>query len=313
MYRHISDLPPPPPDKIGWPWTAESIRFPVTQTDSHHWPRISIVTPSYNQASYLEATIRSVLLQGYPNLEYIVIDGGSSDGSVDIIHKYASWLAYWVSEPDQGQYDAINKGFSYSTGEIMAWLNSDDMYVPNSLYMISEVFTQLKNSVQWITGLSAYWNDKDFLFHINNYPRYSAQLIRLGYYDGRGFNFIQQESTFWTRELWQKAGGKLDTNMELASDFELWCRFAQFTELFFVPLVLGGFRVHTEQKTAKYMSQYLAEVDRYLFKKRWRGVTSRLAKTTLGRRLIGISLKILRKNKIIIFDPLQSTWKIQHY
>lgn len=99
--------------------------------DGKPWPKISIVTPSFNQGQYIEETIRSILLQGYPNLEYIVIDGGSTDGAVDVIRKYEKWLTYWVSEPDKGQADAINKGLERCTGEIFNWINSDDILLPN--------------------------------------------------------------------------------------------------------------------------------------------------------------------------------------
>lgn len=132
-HTSLEELPPLPPGKIGWPWTKESRQLPDTMPDSRPWPRISIVTPSFNQGRYIEETIRSVLLQGYPNLEYIVIDGGSSDNSVGIIKKYEPWLAYWVSEADRGQAHAINKGFQKATGEIFGWLNSDDVYCKGAL------------------------------------------------------------------------------------------------------------------------------------------------------------------------------------
>ena len=138
----LSELPPPPPGKSGWPWTEETPMAPPTLPDGSPWPRVSIVTPSYNQGQYLEETIRSVLLQGYPDLEYIIIDGGSTDESVTIIEKYAPWLAYWVSEPDRGQSHAINKGFARATGEIYAWLNSDDYYWPGAIVIAARAVLQ---------------------------------------------------------------------------------------------------------------------------------------------------------------------------
>src|SRR5579885_3553995 len=123
----LAELPPPPAGKTGWPWTIETPALPASRADGSPWPRISIVTPSYNQGQFIEETIRSVLLQGYPDLEYIVIDGGSTDQSVEIIRKYERWLTYWVSEKDRGQAHAINKGFSSVTGELFNWINSDDL------------------------------------------------------------------------------------------------------------------------------------------------------------------------------------------
>src|SRR5215831_6523303 len=117
----LCELPPAPAGKSGWPWTEETSALADQNEDGINWPRISIVTPSYNQGQFLEETIRSVLLQNYSNLEYIVIDGGSSDNSAEIIRKYEPWLTHWVSEKDDGQSHAINKGFQRVTGDLVAW------------------------------------------------------------------------------------------------------------------------------------------------------------------------------------------------
>ena len=129
----LSELPPPPSGKTGWPWTEESRRLPNQMPSGCPWPRISVVTPSFNQGKFIEETIRSVLLQGYPNLEYLMIDGGSTDNSVEIIKKYSPWLTYWVSEPDDGQSDAINRGLKMSSGDFATWINSDDLLCKNAL------------------------------------------------------------------------------------------------------------------------------------------------------------------------------------
>lgn len=143
----ISDLPSPPDSKTGWPWTVSSTKLPEKMADLSDWPLITIVTPSYNQGEFIEQTIRSVLLQGYPNLEYIIIDGGSTDNTVDILKKYQDYINYWVSEPDQGQSHALNKGFCKATGDLIGWQNSDDYYAPAVFKHVAEASKKYSSSV----------------------------------------------------------------------------------------------------------------------------------------------------------------------
>jgi len=221
-------------------------------------PKITIVTPSYNQGKYLEDTILSVLDQGYPNLEYIIIDGGSTDESVSIIKKYETQLAYWVSEKDGGLYHGLEKGFARATGEIMAWINADDMYHQKSLFRVAEIFDMFGH-VHWIMGSNTYFDEGGHAFIYDDLPyaqRWSAYRLRL--FNGQ---FIQQESVFWRRSLWDKAGGFIDQNFSLAADFELWLRFFRYEKLYTTTFMLAGFRFRNEnQKSYNQRNQYLDEL-----------------------------------------------------
>jgi glycosyltransferase involved in cell wall biosynthesis len=230
--------------------------------------RISIVTPSYNQSQFLEDAMLSVLGQTYSNVEYVVIDGASSDGSADIIRRHAGRLAYWASERDKGQYDAINKGFSRTTGDIMAWLNSDDRYMPWTLSVVADIFSA-HPEVDWLTSVHPVsWNVHgqavavDFTggFSRESFVRGSNFPVKRSY----GRRWIQQESTFWRRSLWERAGGRLDSSLLMAADFELWARFFDQTELVGVQALLGGFRSHGNQKSVLYRDRYLEEAERVL-------------------------------------------------
>ncbi len=191
-----------------------------------------------NNGAFLEQTIKSVIDQGYPNLEYILIDGGSTDNSLEIIHRYASHFAYWVSEPDKGHFHAMQKGFDKSSGEIMAWLNSDDKYLPHAFFTVAEIFKKYKH-VNWLMGLAREYTEAGALVGQITLPWCRWSKYR---YLTNDFQFIQQESSFWTRSLWEKAGGNLDLEYTLAGDMELWARFFRFEELHTTTMELAGFR-----------------------------------------------------------------------
>ena len=205
-------------------------------------PLVSIVTPSYNQAEFLEETILSVLNQDYPHLEYLVIDGGSNDGSLEIIKKYQDQIDFWVSEEDQGQTDAINKGFAAARGEILAWINSDDTYMPGA---VSEAVQYLETH----PGVGMVYGDLNYIDEagrvIGKFNAKQTTLARLR----RGAVHIPQPAAFWRAELWKRVG-PLDPAYYFAMDYDLWVRFAEISTLDYLPgHTWANFRIHGKSKT----------------------------------------------------------------
>lgn len=225
--------------------------------------KFSIITPSFNQVRYLETTLRSVLENEGVDIEYIVIDGGSTDGSVDVIKKYADRLAYWCSEPDGGQYEAINKGFRHATGDILAWINSSDYYLPWTLPTVLEVFENFPET-QWIASLRQLCVDgKSRYSNLGVRSGFSRNAMSLGYHGSRERPyFIQQETCFWTRALWEKIGGKIPSTYRFAADFHLWSLFFEHSPLTGLDCPLAAFRYHVSQRSQ--VSNYMEEVEAIL-------------------------------------------------
>lgn len=217
-------------------------------------PKISVVTPSYNQAQFLEATMESIHGPGYPNLEHIVMDGGSTDGSVEIIERYADRLAHWQSGPDGGQTEAIAAGFEHATGDILCWLNSDDLYEATTLLEVADLFTT-DASVRFAYG-NATWIDADGEFI--KPKREHAFSAFVWFWD---HNFIPQPSTFWRRDLYSEVGG-LDPSFNLAMDADLWIRFSQVTRPRHVRRPWSRMRFYPEQKNTAMRDASLAEMER---------------------------------------------------
>lgn len=211
--------------------------------------RFSIVTPSFNQASYLRGTIESVLNQ-QADLEYIVMDGGSRDGSREIIASYEGRLAHWQSEKDGGQYDAINRGFARSTGEILGWLNSSDLYFPWTLSTVELIFKSFPE-IEWITSTMKTCIRGDGTFEdLYRTPGFSARRFYRGLHGGpANSDYLQQESCFWRRSLWDKIGGAIDLQHASAGDYWLWSRFFREANVAAVDAPLAAFRFHDEAKS----------------------------------------------------------------
>lgn len=254
----LSDLPPPPTGKTGWPWTVETPPLPPARPDGSPWPRISIVTPSYNQGEFVEETIRSVLLQGYPDLEYIIIDGGSIDQSVEIIRKYERWASYWVSEKDRGQSHAINKGFDRTTGILLSWLNSDDVLLPGALQAVS-LASRYFDQKMIVAGLSEFRDASGSrsLWVVDRLPRTASDIFCFF------STYLPQPSVFLTRRAFEECGG-LAEHLYYTMDLDLWLRIAEKSRIELIDRHLSWMRQHDQAKTVQGGFRRLAEVEQVL-------------------------------------------------
>ena len=240
----LKELPPPPPDTRGWPWTEACSPDVDCSLDEEDWPRISIVTPSFNQGQFIEETIRSVLLQGYPNLEYVVIDGASTDQSAAIIRKYSPWLSHWVSEPDRGQSHAINKGLARCTGDIVAYINSDDTYLRNAFWKVARASRSYQDR-DWFVGAS-------YVIYDRNHPQkcdipdFTDDLV--AWYDRRCG--LPQPSTFLRMGLFEE-NGLFDETLTHAFDHEYWIRLIiSGSRPIVLRTALAAFKLHEAAKTS---------------------------------------------------------------
>jgi hypothetical protein len=257
-------------------------------------PRISIVTPSFRQARFIERTILSVVGQEYPNLEYFVQDGASPDGTIEVLQRHASELSGWRSEPDTGQSQAINRAFAHTTGEIMAWLNSDDILFPGAMAFVADFF--VKNpEVDVVYGHRVLIDEEDREIGRWLLPPHDDKVLSWA-------DFIPQETLFWRRLIWDKAGGRIDETFRFAMDWDLLLRFrdagARFARL---PAFLGAFRVHAQQKTTAGISDIgFAEMDR-------------LRQRTLGRVPSRIEIRKAMVPYLMRHSATHLGWRIRHH
>lgn len=238
----LDSLPDPPVEKTGWPWTEQDDSLSETRSSSEPRPKISIVTPSYNQGQFIEETLRSVLLQRYPNLEYIVIDGGSTDETIDVIEKYAPWIDHWVSAPDEGQSHAINKGLARSSGEIWNWINSDDLLEPGALWSIAQNF-----------------GDHDVLIgRARHFEEDQEGASRIKEADVDAFApepLLRASCQFSQEAVWLKMDhvkelGGVDESFHYSMDRELYVRYTyHYPDVTGIENILGRFRAHDASKS----------------------------------------------------------------
>lgn len=246
----LDELPSPTVEGLYWPWASPAKGVSDRRSRRGDLPRITVVTPSFNQGQYLEQTIRSVLLQGYPNLEYIIIDGGSTDGSVDIIRRYEPWLSYWVSEPDAGQADAINKGLACSSGELFNWINSDDLLAPGALFSVAEGM----GDADLLHGLTVNFGADTGVRLI-----VPSQVSALGLVEARPGSMYHQPAMWMRRSAVEGCGG-IDARYQYVFDWHLYVRYlSRYPKVAYSNCVLAYFRLHESSKTVSQSPMFIQE------------------------------------------------------
>jgi glycosyltransferase involved in cell wall biosynthesis len=249
----LSELPAAPTGRSGWPWTEASPALPGTLSSGRPWPRLTIVTPSYNQGAFIEETIRSVLLQGYPNLEYFVVDGRSTDGSVGIIRKYARWLSGWTSEPDRGQAHAINKAFLGATGDLIAWINSDDAYLPAAFSAVAARHLEHRGAL--------------ILGNVENFHEdtHAVTLVRQANVSPRALLRPETERCTWHQpgifvpRTLAGSVGPLDETLHYSFDYDWLLRLTARAPVVYLDQTVARFRIHSSAKTTAHLPRCAEE------------------------------------------------------
>ncbi|HEY4988799.1 MAG TPA: glycosyltransferase family 2 protein, partial [Opitutaceae bacterium] len=230
----LAALPAVDSARIGWPWLADTA--PPIGAEFVAWPRITVVTPSYQQAPFLEECLRSVLMQNYPNLEYVVMDGGSTDGSADILRRYSPFLTHWQTGKDGGQGDAINRGFERASGEILCWLNSDDMFLPGAFFAVALAFQRTQADIVYGDALNLFEDDQALQYWQGFWILPS--FLQFG-------GVISSHSVFWKRSIHVPLWAELNCNI----DGELWQRLVPGRVLAYLAKPLGVCRIHGDTKS----------------------------------------------------------------
>lgn len=295
----LTHLPPPPSGKTGWPWTEESSPLPPVQPDGKPWPRISIVTPSFNQGQYIEETIRSILLQNYLNLEYIIFDGGSTDETINIIEKYNNHINYWVSEPDNGQSHAINRGFLRCTGEFVNWICSDDMLCKNALTNIATLLTTENEIIILGSGFRIDQNGKHIDYIESSKIADLNQLVDIRNFWRRNNSILQQSTIYSTTSV--KKAGLLNEGNYYTMDFELWGRLMiNGISIIRTEIPIGMFRWYSGQKTSnqRQVTESLIKIARNL---------------VFSNHQISNSLKLVQLLKILLYGMYYKYWQFRSF
>jgi glycosyltransferase involved in cell wall biosynthesis len=293
---NLPQLPEPPGGRTGWPWSVESP--PPLDSGDVAWPRITVVTPSFQQAPFLEECIRSVLLQNYPNLEYIVNDGGSTDGSADIIERYSEFLAHWQTQKDAGQGDAINQGFARASGEILGWVNSDDLLLPGALFAVAGEFMRGLADIVYGDALNLFEEDGSLQY-------WQGYWIRPSFLQFGGI--ISSHAVFWRRSAHMPIWAELNCNI----DGELWQRLVPGRRLRYLPAPLGVCRIHAETKSnsEQWRERWRAD-DKLIWARHGRPTKNRFfrkAFTMAQRAFKGVTWRLGRGRKRAVIAACQWT------